>query len=90
MIGTKSKQLGLRSVKDCVMWIGVIGTIGTVIAIVGVWLNNRRIRICFACWGISNILTLAIHVHAGIWSLALRDAIFLVLAIEGWIKWGKK
>ena len=70
--------------------IEIIGAISSVIAIAGVAANNRRIRWCFLLWVVSNTLSLAIHAHAGIWSLAARYALFLILAVEGWFKWGKK
>ena len=70
--------------------IEAIGTIATVIAVAGVILNNRRLRASFALWWFSNLLTLAIHANAGIWSLALRDLIFFALAVEGWVLWRKK
>ena len=69
--------------------IEVIGTVATILAVTGVVANNRRLRWCFLLWMASNSLTLAIHAHAAIWSLAARDLIFLILAIEGWIMWGK-
>ena len=69
--------------------IEIIGTIATVIAIVGVVANNRKLRWCFLLWFFSNALCLYIHVSAGIWSLAGRDAIFVILAVEGYILWGK-
>ena len=68
----------------------LIGTISTILAVTGVILNNRRLRVCFLVWMVSNSLTLIIHGHTGIWSLAVRDGIFLILAVEGWIKWGRK
>ena len=58
-------------------------------AVVGVILNNRRLRFCFILWIISNALSAAIHAEMYVWSLFVRDIIFFVLAIEGWIKWGK-
>jgi len=70
--------------------IELIGTIATVIAITGVICNNRRLRACFLLWLVSNGLTLIVHIQAGIYSLGARDAIFFILAIEGWHKWGKK
>ena len=68
--------------------IELFGTISTVFAVVGVMANNRRLRWCFLLWMVSNSLSLLIHAYAGIWSLLARDAIFLVLAVEGWIRWG--
>lgn len=67
--------------------IEAIGTISTVIAIVGTVANTRRLRWCFALWMVSNTLSLAVHAWAGIWSFAARDVVFLALAIEGWFRW---
>jgi nicotinamide riboside transporter PnuC len=69
--------------------IEIIGIITTILAVAGVLTNNRRLRVCFLLWMISNALTAGIHAYMGIWSLLVRDAIFFVLAIEGWIKWGQ-
>ena len=68
----------------------IIGIIATILAVIGVITNNRRLRVCFLFWLVSNALTGGIHAEAGIWSLLVRDAIFFVLAIEGWFKWGRK
>lgn len=70
--------------------IELAGVIATVLAVAGVVLNNRRLRICFVVWLASNALSFLIHHQAGIYSLCLRDAIFFVLAIEGWRMWGKR
>ena len=67
----------------------IIGVTVLVLAVVGVVLNNRRLRVCFAFWMVSNILSAALHIEAAIWSLALRDLIFLIFAVEGWILWKK-
>lgn len=67
----------------------IVGVFATVLAVVGVITNNRRLRWCFLLWMVSNALSGGIHVHAGIWSFVVRDAIFFVLAIEGWFKWGR-
>jgi len=65
-------------------WFGIAAT---GLAITGCWMNNRRRRVCFLLWGISNLLSLWIHADAAIWSLAVRNAAFLLLAVEGWRKW---
>jgi len=43
--------------------------------------------VCFKIWLVSNSLSLALHIAMGVWSLAIRDLIFLLLAIEGIFKW---
>lgn len=68
----------------------------TVIAVAGVVLCNRRRRECFLLWMVSNTGSLLLHLLAalgrtpGMWGLVLRDAIFLALAVEGWILWTRK
>jgi nicotinamide riboside transporter PnuC len=69
--------------------IELIGTIATVLAICGVWLNNRKLIACFYLWFISNGLSAIIHWHTGTWSLMARDVIFIVLAVEGIRLWAK-
>ena len=69
--------------------IEIFGTVATVLAVAGVLLNNHRRRECFLIWIVSNAMTFAIHAHAGIASLAVRDAIFLALALDGWNRWRK-
>lgn len=68
----------------------LVSIAATALAIAGVALNNRRMRLCFVLWLISNGLCCAIHAHAGLWVLAGRDAVFFALAVEGWKKWGKE
>ena len=70
--------------------IETIGTICTVIAVIGVWLNNHRRRECFLLWLFTNFATGMIHLYLQVYSLAIRDLIFFVLAIHGHWKWGKK
>ena len=68
--------------------IELIGIVITIVAVVGVLLNNARRRACFLLWIVSNALSAAVHIHADLYSLAARDAIFLVLAVIGWRQWG--
>lgn len=68
----------------------LFGTVVLVIAVAGVLLNNRKLRICFIFWMVSNALSACIHAWVGPYSLMLRDLAFFVLSIEGWFKWGRK
>ncbi len=69
-------------------FIEVTGWTATAVALMGVWMNNRRRRACFVLWMVSNALTLGIHAAAGMWPLAARDGAFFLLAIHGWRLWG--
>lgn len=65
------------------------GIVCTVIAVGGVVLNNRKVAACFWLWMVSNAISAGVHISLGCWSLAARDAIFFVLAIEGIWLWRK-
>ena len=68
----------------------LVGWTATAVALLGVWLNNRRRRACFLLWLISNAITVGIHAGAGMWAMAARDGAFFVMAIHGWWLWGPK
>jgi nicotinamide riboside transporter PnuC len=70
-------------------WIEPTGLAITIMAVIGVLLNNRRRRACFLLWLVTNGVTCGIHVTLGVWSLAGKDAIFFLLAIDGWFRWGR-
>ena len=72
------------------MTLEIIGWFVTILAVWGVVLNNRHNRLCFKLWLVSNFLSCAIHIIVGVWSLAARDAVFFVLAVEGLILWSKQ
>jgi nicotinamide riboside transporter PnuC len=67
--------------------IEAIGWVITVIAVWGVVLNNQRRRECFYLWLVSNGLSAGVHLWAGMWAMATRDAIFFSLAIMGLRAW---
>lgn len=67
----------------------LIGAASAVLAIAGVVLNNYRLRTCFVLWWFSNAASGGLHVWAGLWSLAGRDAVFLILAVQGFVLWGR-
>ena len=68
----------------------IVGTVVLILGASGVLLNNRRLRMCFILWMVSNALSAGIHAYVELWSLMARDVVFLVLAIEGWVKWSRK
>ena len=73
-----------------IVWIEILSTLATVIAIAGVILNNHRKKECFILWLVSNSMTLAVHLHAELWAMSGRDMIFIALAIDGLRRWSKK
>jgi nicotinamide riboside transporter PnuC len=71
--------------------IELLGLLATATAVLGVWANNHKRRVCFIGFVLSNGAFLFIHwTGTDFWSLCLRDGIFLVLAVHGWWLWGKK
>ena len=67
-----------------------ISIIAKALAVAGVLCNNHRKRVCFIIWMVSNSMAIGIHIYAGLYGMALGDAVFLVLAVQGWILWGSK
>ncbi len=65
----------------------ILGTIATVIAVAGVVANNYRLTVCFVAWLFSNGLTAYLHLRKRMWSLMVRDLIFVGLAVHGLILW---
>ena len=59
----------------------------TVLSVAGVLLNNGQNRWCFPLWLVSNAICFGYHWRARLFGLAVRDVIFLVLAVAGWIQW---
>lgn len=72
------------------MSIEIIGTLALILGVLGAVLNNRKLRVCFIVWVVANILSACVHIGVGVWSLLLRDIVFFVLAIEGFVRWRKK
>ena len=70
--------------------IELISIVCGTLAVAGVVANNRKVIWCFPIWMISNSMSAGLHVHAELYSLAARDVVFLVLAVEGWIIWKRK
>jgi len=81
-LANTGKEIAQWGMVSCGQWVA------TVLAVAGVLLNNSRIRWCFPLWFVSNMISLAYHIRAGLWGLAVRDAIFTVLAVAGWFQWG--
>jgi len=65
----------------------LIHVFSLVLAVLGVFLNNRKRRLCFACWLFSNLFWAVINWTHGLHIEALQNAIFLYLAVEGIVKW---
>lgn len=67
----------------------ICGIIATVLAVIGVVLNNRKLIACFYFWIASNAITGWIHADMGVYSLLVRDIVFFGLAVEGLYRWRK-
>jgi len=65
----------------------ILGTIAMILAVIGVYLNNHKLIMCFCFFLISNCICLYLHSHFQIWSMCARDAILILLALHGWHKW---
>ena len=68
----------------------IFGFMVMVLAVFGVVLNNRMNIACFYVWMVSNAISAALHYDSGMMSMCARDVIFMVLAVDGVIRWRKK
>lgn len=59
------------------------------IAICGTILNGLRDRRGFLCWIVSNVGLIFVNVRTGAWAQAFLFAVYTVLAVWSWRKWGK-
>lgn len=61
-----------------------------VLSVVGVWLNNLRVRHCFFFWMVTNAGYIAVDVwYTELWGRAAQHCLFLALALHGWWAWGR-
>lgn len=85
----KIEENGISENRGRKMMLQIAGAAATVIAIIGVVLNNHLNRKCFYFWIVSNILSAGIHVCYLNIPLVIRDVVFLALAFQGLRKWRK-
>ena len=64
--------------------------LAALLSLVGVILNIRRHRACFAIWTLTNLAWLVIDAHAGIYAQSLLHGAYLALAVYGWFSWKEK
>lgn len=69
------------------MW-QIMGWIGNVILILGLWSVGNKVRSCFIYTVIGEVLWVIYAVHNRQWDLVTICAVFAVMAIRNFIKWG--
>lgn len=69
---------------------GIISWITTVLALIGTFLNVKKINLCFWFWIASNTLWFIFDIYNGLWSRAILDAVQWVLALWGIVEWNNK
>ena len=68
----------------------ILGTIAMLLAIIGVVLNNHKLISCFYLFLVSNSICLYLHFNVQIWSMCIRDIVFIILGFHGLYKWSRK
>ena len=61
----------------------------TIIALAGTVLNVNKLRLCFILWAIANIGFGVLDFQRGDYGRLLLDIVQLLLAVWGYIYWGK-
>ena len=62
----------------------------TAASLVGVVLNIKKNKACFAIWAVTNAAWAVIDYNAGLTAQAALFAVYFVLAVWGLIEWGIK
>ena len=62
----------------------------TSLALVAQWLLCRKIIACWAVWFVADALTVGLHFYQGIPFHSAIHAIYLFLAVLGYLRWKKK
>lgn len=59
----------------------------TVLTLVGVILNIKRIRVCFIIWLVGNCLWFYMFITTQVWGMAICQAVFCATCVWGWHEW---
>ena len=59
----------------------------TLISLIGVILNIKKRRACFAVWIFTNATWAIYDFKIGAWEQSLLFAVYFVLAVWGWMAW---
>jgi len=87
-LGGETPDFGWNRVRSWnVRTMDMLGWPATVLAVIGVLLNNFQLWPCFVFWMLSNGLSAWIHRTTGPRSLMVRDLIFFALACVGLWQW---
>lgn len=62
----------------------------TTASLVGVWLNIKKRRSCFAIWAVTNGAWAAVDYHHGLYAQSALFGVYFLLAVWGLIEWGKE
>jgi len=59
-------------------------------SLVGVVLNIKKHRLCFAIWAVTNFAWMVIDIKEGIYAQATLMGVYFVLALWGLYEWRRK
>jgi hypothetical protein len=63
--------------------------IGNIFIVLGLYLIGEKKRVAFVFSMIGELIWMFASVHKGMWDLAVITAVFFLLALINYIKWGK-
>lgn len=62
----------------------------TVFAILGTFLNAKRVRFGFVIWMFTNTIFVIYNIFIHCYQQASLFGVYLILAVFGWLSWGKE
>lgn len=72
------------------IWLIICQWLAMFLALLGMVFNNHKKRVCFVIWFAGSILGIILYIDTELWGLVVRDIIYLVLFIHGYLLWGRK
>ncbi len=58
--------------------------------LLGMWLMGNKNKWCFPVLACMNILVIVLSIRAGIYGVAVTNAIYIVMGIRNFMKWSNK
>ena len=61
----------------------------SLVSLLATWMNVRKMSICFVLWICTNTTWAIVDALAGFWPRFVLDVAYVVLAIEGFLRWSR-
>lgn len=67
----------------------MIEWVATILTLIGVVLNIKKIRVCFIIWFVANSFWIYIMAMSQHWGMVICQIVFCATCVWGWFAWAK-